>query len=190
MFKFYRMAAQTNLENLVKPGEEILSLADACRTSSFQFMDHTPMTVAIAPDSGYDFPDFLYNDGIPLISPAFKRILDREGVDNLFYKPVYLEDTPVGKREPYILALPPRILAVRQKYMRPMDEDDEFAGKELAKDECGIAHYKVNVSAVGNYRIFKLADVWDTDIIVTHELMKAILSAHLSNVFFVGLEEE
>ena len=72
-----------------------------------------------------------------------------------------------------------------------MDEDGgECEGKELLKDEYGITHYKINASAVGNYRIFKLADVWDNDIIVTQDLMEAIFNAHLSNVFFAEIEED
>ena len=148
-------------------------------------------TVSIAEDSGLTFPDFLYNDGIPLISPTFKRVLDSMGVDNLFYKTIFLDYKPLGRHEPYIMALPPRIRAVRQEYMRLMDEaGDEGEGKELIKDEYGIARYKINASAVGNYRIFKLADVWDTDIIVTGELMEAISNAQLSNVFFAEIEED
>lgn len=191
MAKFYRMTADTNLVDTVKAGEEILSLATACQASGFQFLDRKPLTVSIAEDSGLTFPDFLYNDGIPLISPTFKRVLDSMGVDNLFYKTIFLDYKPLGRHEPYIMALPPRIRAVRQEYMRLMDEaGDEGEGKELIKDEYGIARYKINASAVGNYRIFKLADVWDTDIIVTGELMEAISNAQLSNVFFAEIEED
>ena len=104
-----------------------------------------------------------------------------------------MEYPPLGLRERYILALPPRILAVRNTYMCLMDEDgDESEGKELFKDEYGIAHYRINASAVGNYQIFKLADVWDTDIVVTDKLMRAITSTQptLSNIFFSELEDE
>ena len=191
MAKFYRLRAQSNLEDMVRAGEEILTLSNACQASAFQFLDHKPLTVNIAEDSGLFFPDFLYNDGIPLISPAFKRILDAKGVDNLFYKPIYLDYVPLGRHEPYILALPPRIRAVRQEYMQLIDENGgENEGKELQKDQYGIAHYKINASAVGNYHIFKLADVWDNDIVVTEELMKAISHVALSNVFFDELEED
>lgn len=185
------MTANTNLEDMVRAGEEILTLSFACQTSSFQFLNHERVTVQIAEGSGLEFPDFLYNDGIPLISPKFKKILDSQGVDNLFYKPIYLDDATLGLHEPYILALPPRIRAVRQEYMHLLDEEgDENEGKELLKDEYGIARYKINSSAVGNYRIFKLADVEDTDIVVTRSLMTAISQAALSNIFFSELEED
>ena len=183
------MTANTNLEDIVKPGEEILTLSQACQTSSFQFLNHKPLTVNISEDGGLTFVDFLYNDGIPLISPRFKRLLDSLGVDNLFYKTIYLDYAPLGRHEPYILALPPRIRAVRQEYMQLPDEYGN-EGKELIKDEYGIAQYKINASAVGNYLIFKLADVMDTDIIVTQDLMEAVSKAHLSNVFFAEIEED
>lgn len=191
MAYFYRMTADTNLEDFVRPGEQIRQIAFACQTSSFQFIDHKPMTVEIAEDGGLTFPDFLYNDGVPLISRSFKRILDAQGVDNLFYKPIDLVDAATGIHEEYTLALPPRIRAVREAYMRLLNEDgDKSEGKELIKDEYGIAHYRINASAVGNYRIFKLADVWDYDIIVTEGLMEAITKASLHNVFFSEVEED
>lgn len=191
MVRFYRMTADTNREDLVCPGEQMRQIAFACQTSSFQFIDHKPMTVEIAEDSGLTFPDFLYNDGVPLISRAFKRILDVQGVDNLFYKPIDLVDAATGLHEEYTLALPPRIRAVREEYMRLLDENgDESEGKELIKDEYGIALYRINASAVGNYRIFKLADVWDYDIIVTHSLKEVIKKAGLRNVEFVEVEED
>lgn len=191
MANFYRMTADTNLEEWVQPGEAILSIASACRTSSFQFLDHQPMQVEIAEDGGLGFPDFLYYVGIPLISRRFKRVLDAQGVDNLFYKPIVLTCTPLGQREAYSLALPPRIRAVREEYMQLLDPDgDESEGKELVKDENGIVRYRINASAVGNYHIFKLADVADTDIIVTGGLQKAIADAKLNNVFFSEVEED
>lgn len=191
MAKFYRMTAHTNLEELVRPGDAILQLAEACQTSAFQFLNHHPLEVEIAESGGMTFPDFLYNDGIPLVSRAFRCILDAQGVDNLFYKPIHLLDRDLGLQEPYSLALPPRIRAVREEYMRPLDEaGDESEGKELVKDEYGIARYKINASAVGNYRIFKLADVWDWDIIVIQDLMEAISKAAMSNVFFSEVEED
>ena len=177
MAYFYRMTADTNLDDFVRPGEQIRQIAFACQTSSFQFLDHKPMIVEIAEDGGLIFPDFL--------------ILDAQGVDNLFYKPIDLVDAATGIHEEYTLALPPRIRAVREAYMRLLDEDgDESEGKELIKDEYGIARYRINASAVGNYRIFKLADVWDYDIIVTHSLKEALAKAALSNVDFSEVEED
>lgn len=191
MVRFYRMTADTNLEDFVCPGEQIRQIASACQASCFQFLDHKPMEIEIAEDSGLDFPDFLYNYGVPLISRAFKRVLDAQGVDNLFYKPIDLVDAATGIHEAYTLALPPRIRAVREAYTRLLDEDgDESAGRELIKDEYGIARYRINASVVGNYRIFKLADVWDYDIIVTGGLMEAITKASLHNVFFSEVEED
>ncbi|MDO5296541.1 MAG: hypothetical protein Q4F00_07920 [bacterium] len=188
---FYKMWAHTNLEEFVCPGEEIKVLASACRTSSFQFLDRQPLTVEIEDSGGLTFPDFLYNYDVPLISLRFKKILDKLGVDNLFYKPVYLDCAALGRHEPYILALPPRIRAVRRVYTRLADEDgDESEGRELCRDEHGLKHYKINASEVGNYRIFKLADVIDTDIIVTRDLQAAIKKASLVNVCFSEAEED
>lgn len=189
MSRFYRLTAHTNMEDIVKPGEDITPLVAPCQASSFQFLDHKPLTVEIGEESGLNFPDFLCNDGVPLVSPTFKRVLDLMGVDNLFYKPVYLDYKPLGRHEPYILALPPRIRAVRKEYMRPLGEDSD-EGQELQKDAYGIPRYKINGAAVGNYRIFKLADVWDDDIIITQDLKEALEKAHLRNVLLDEVEED
>ena len=186
MAKFYRMAAHTNVEDFVRPGEQIQPIAFACQTSSFQFLDHAPLAVEISEDGGMTFPDFLYNDGIPLVSYAFKRVLDTQGVDNLFYKPIDLVDAATGIHEEYTLALPPRIRAVRKE---DMHFEEEYEAWELNTDEYGIPRYKINALAVGNYRMFKLADVWNYDIIVTKDLKEAFTKASLQNVFFSEIEE-
>ena len=51
--------------------------------------------------------NFIYENGIPLISQKFKSFLDENKVDNLFYKKLILKTDREEKE--YYLALPPKI---------------------------------------------------------------------------------
>lgn len=176
--RFYRITAG-QAEEYAVPGEGIKTLERGCERSEFQFLTHTPLNVALSENSGLEFPDFLCRFQIPLISDAFKRVLDGAGVDNLFYKAILLTDDTIGTQERYWLALPPRIRCLNRRASTFVD-----AGVGLPKAEKIV----VNPSKVGNYKIFCIEEVVNRDIIITADLKEKIEQAELENILFYPLE--
>lgn len=182
--KFFRMYAEVCVEDYVEPGPELDALVPACFNSEFQFLDHSPLYCSLSDDGGTRFPDFLiYGSSVPLISERFRQALEKEGVDNLFYKSIIMADPDLGIKEYYWLALPPRIdcldKAGSQIEVEPLPCTDEADWPRYAKTII------IAPARVGNYKIFKLPPGYEnTDIIVTDSLRHALLACHLENLYF------
>jgi hypothetical protein len=169
------MSCYKNFEEYVSiiEGQFPKSFVDACNTSEFQHLDKTAISINILENGGI-FPNYMYleNNSIPLISMQLKKLLTKLGVDNLFYKQVNLVEENLGINETYYLALPPRIRCLDDSC--PVEFDGCIDSDNIYIDS----------SRVGNYKIFKLADVLNNDIIVTSTLKDEIESLHLEGIFF------
>ena len=187
--KYYVMYAETAVEEYFKPDDTLKDeLMEGCLYSEFQYLDHKPLESEISEDGGMEFPDFITAGCVPFISDRFKRLLDDLQVDNLFYKPIAFTFSPLGLKEYYYLALPPRINCLNWDESGVQTEENEFlAPTELMREAEDIV---INEYAVGNYKIFKLANVTNQEIIVTEEIKNAIETANLKNVYFAELKGE
>lgn len=184
---FYIMYGESCIEDYVKPGEEADSLLKGCQKSGFQFLDRLPLECSLSEYGGVDFPDFIIHAGcIPLVSESMRQQLDRAGVDNLFYKQVFLADELMGVREPYWLALPPRIDCLAESECAIRTAEDRFG--PLGKNIREVFHIAIDPEKIGNYQIFKLPGEYENqEIIVTEELAKRLQKAGLVNVHFQKL---
>ncbi len=118
----------------------------ACITSEFQKISREPITVRTSDeDGGMEFPDFYYDDAVPLFSESLYDAMKNAGADNLFIKEVTVTDALQGRSQKYILGLPPRIDVL-------------------------TASGVIDESRIGNYLIFKSADVKDPQIYITEKL--------------------
>lgn len=160
--KYYGIGSSSNVGEYLKPGPDLEYLSRPCSMSEFQYLDKTVVYWELDKDSGTVCQDFIYENGIPLISERLKEFFDGFGIDNLFYKKVILQKKDTGMEEPYYLALPPRINCLDFE----KSEIDEVLN---AADEIVIQGDKV-----GRYDIFKLAGVTNTEIIVTGKLASAL----------------
>ena len=187
--KYYRLTAETCVEEYVRPGIELMeSLGTGCANSEFQYLDHDDLEIEIDDASGMEFPDFLLNYSIPLISDRFKKLLDLSQVDNLFYKRVVLTARDLGIKEYYWLALPPRINCLNWQRSQLEVEDNPYVPEqELMRRATNIV---VNSPAVGNYQIFKISFVENQDIIITEALYRVLAKANLTNVYFREMKGE
>ena len=178
---FYELYAETIIEDYAEPGDGLNVLARACRRSEFQFLDRTALDVELSAESGRDFPDFICRDAVPLVSEKFRRALYEAGVDNLFFKRIYL--TAEDVREPYWLALPPRIDCLDMKRSVVEVEDNEFLEPDELLRE--VKKISIDVKKIGNYKIFKLpVEFENQEIVVTESLKSALEEKFLSNVHF------
>lgn len=184
--KFFVMYAETCVEDYVEPGAEIFELERGCLNSEFQFLDKTPLSVEISEDGGIYFPDFILSGTIPLVSTSIKRTLDKFGVDYIFYKPVQLTCSELGRAENYFLALPPRINCLDlQKSIVEVEENKFILPLELIREATKIC---IAENQIGRYDIFKLAGVVNQEIIVTERLKNVLAAGNFENLFFCELE--
>lgn len=129
--------------------------------SEFQYLNHDPIEIEVPLDYGTVFPDYIVADGYaPFISDRLRRLFERQGVQNLFYKKTRLVMKDFDIEELYWFSLPPQINCV----------DPECVDPDL-----GIAlNIRILADRVGNYQIFKLAGVGNQDVVVTRRLQQAI----------------
>ncbi len=185
--KFFVMYAETCVEDYAVPGEEIFQLERACLTSEFQFLDKSPLAVELSDEGGLHFPDFILRGAIPLVSSAVKRVLERCAVDYVFFKPVQLTVTELGRAENFWLALPPRINCLDwERSVFDTEENEFLPPSELIRE---AKKFFIDENKIGRYNIFKLAGVVNQDIIVTEKLKDALEDARLENIFFCETEE-
>lgn len=183
---FYVMYAQSCIAEYAEPGNEINVLKKGCWQSEFQFLDRSPLDVEISEDGGTYFPDFILQNSIPLISHGMKKIFDKFQIDYVFYKPIRLTYSELGRAENYFLALPPRINCLDTSRSVIEVEENEFVlPTELIREAKKIC---IAENQIGRYDIFKLAGVVNQEIIITERLKNALVAEGFENLFFYELE--
>ena len=184
--KFYVMYAQSCVAEYAEPGDEINVLEKGCWQSEFQFLDRSPLDVEISENGGAYFPDFILQNSIPLISHGIKKFFDKFQVDYVFYKPIRLTYSKLGRAENYFLALPPRINCLNMsESVFEVEDTENFFPEMTSKTATKIV---IDRNKVGNYKIFKLPQFFlNAEIIVTEDLKTALENAELSNVNFIEI---
>lgn len=117
--------------------------------NELQFLNREPVEISISEEGGIEYPD-CKNYPLPLFSEKLKTFLDKKGVENIFYKPVYLIDELLEERHLYWLAVVPVINCFDR-------------GKKKIVEE-----------KTGNYKIFRAAERSEELIFVEKELKEKI----------------
>lgn len=165
----YILGAVRYEEDINIDEEKLKPLKKGCRFSEFQYLDRKIINIEISDNGGIEFQDFLLIDNIPIISNKFKNVFEKNGVDNLFFKQINLTMNSVGIKEIYWLALPPRINCL--VFDKSEFDDCNYAEKIVIDDEC-----------IGNYKIFKISNVTNQEIIITKNLKEIIEREDLKGV--------
>ncbi len=147
----YRLVYQSLTNDFIVIDERTFAkIRSACRMSQFQRISTELMDVCSSDEEGgLDFPDFYYDEAVPLFDVRLFEAMKDCGVDNLFEKRVSVTCKLSGEKHDYILGLPPRIDAIREN----------IHGKP-----------EIDSSRLANYLIFKLSGVPDNNIYITEEL--------------------
>lgn len=176
--KYYQLDELHSVAGGIDVGEALDCFAEACCASEFQFLDREPISIEVSPDSGNICQDLIVENHVPLISERMKSIFDERGVDNLFYKKVILTKEDIGMKEIYWLALPPRIKCLNRRR-------SEFEGE----DESHSRAKKIVISTrrVGNYKIFKLDTMRNSEIIITEDLADELKKADLLGLYITEI---
>lgn len=130
--------------------ESFTNIQRACIASEFQKISKGSIEVKTSDElGGMTFPDFLYDDAVPLFSEDVYIEMKKAGVDNLFEKEVVVNDSLQDISKKYILGLPPRIPVT-----------DSFGN--------------IDENKIGSYLIFKVADKPDNNIYIVEKLVKVL----------------
>ncbi len=162
MANYYVLDASRNVKEYISIIDGTKELETACQMSEFQFLTTKAVTIEVDEDSGRIFQDFIYDNGVPVMSDRMKEYMDKLEVDYLFYKKLILTKKELGIEEIYWLALPQRIKCLNKEE----SEIDEILN---IADEIVI-----NQQRVGRFKIFKLADVGNWEIILSEDMAQAL----------------
>lgn len=166
----YRLYYTKLFGSYVEPEENAFGdIQLACMMSEFQKISPEKIQVYASDTSGgLDFPDFYYDDAVPLFSESVYRAMNENGVDNLFVKKVTLTDRIQKKSCMYIMAVPPCIDAV----------DYSLSETECIKDGYNplydVRRLVIDEEKTGNYQIFKLSHITDSSIYINESLKKCL----------------
>lgn len=161
--------------------EEYIEIEERCfdsltiissRQSDFQYLTKEPAVVETSEDGGFEYPDYIWYP-VPLISERFKRVLDNNGIDNVFYKPVYIEDELLEKRTMYWLAVFDAIEC--------LDYEKSLKDEEL---EWSYEKVVINPLKTGRYKVFKCSEINEQDIFFKEDIVRELESLDLKGVRF------
>lgn len=161
IFKMIGGIAQEHIKLNLKEDEQKLLQLNVER-NEVQFIDKNLIEIEVTDDGGIEYPDCL-NEPLPLFSDKLKNILDSNGVNNIFYKPIYLIDNLLDEKHLYWLAVIPHIECF---------------------NENGIDYIP---EKIGNFKIFrdKLQD--DFSIYITEELKNILENENLEGIYFYNI---
>ena len=165
--KYYIMKAyDTTGSEYIYLENELLEehLKEACKNSEFQYVDKNLSVLQLSEESGDQLPDFIYDElnEVPLISCRLKRLFDELDIRSLFYQRLRLESKANHISESYWLAIPMKIGC--------LDYDASDIDEILNEAKRIVINPK-------NVEIFKLANVDNSQIIVTENLKNAVKQA-------------
>ena len=176
--EFYELDSSHSVSEYVEIGDSLADYEEACINSDYHLIDTGVIEAEADPDSGDEFPDFIYHDGVPLISERMKQFFDKQKVDSdsILYKKVILKKSNIAKEEVYWLALPRRIDC--------LDYDKSEIDSVLEE----ASHIHIIKKLVGRYKIFKLAGVTNLEIIITADFAEALKQQHFIGVHIIEIK--
>ena len=121
-----------------------------CMSSEFQRIPLTPISIKTSDENGgMIFPDFIYDDAIPLFSGKVFSEMKKVGTEHMLCIEVSITDEIQDITKQYVLALPPRINVVND-------------------------YGSIDEARCGNYAIFKSSDQSDQQIYITEDMHKVL----------------
>lgn len=176
---FYIMTEDLNNENSIELDKLPENIDKrAILLSELQFITKEPVEIMLTERSGdciTDICDYM----IPLLSDKLKKILDENGVDYFFYKPIYLKHPLTQNRDLYWLSLAPQIDCVNWENSK---YEDALALKNLIK-------FQIKEELTGRFEIFKLKKVQNQFMIVNEKFKQILETKDLNGVKFIRVED-
>ncbi len=176
MSEYYYMSAAAAVESeYIYLDNDRLSeeLSSGCRESEFQYIPEKIGKIFLNDESGDELPDFICDElnNVPLISERLKKLFDEISIKNLYYQRVQLIRERDELSVSYWLAVPPRISCLNKARSR--------INEKWQRAETLV----IDPVRTGSYKIFKIADAMNDEIIVKRELRDLIESKGFTKGF-------
>lgn len=164
------------VEEYITVSDELKDISLNCCASEFQYLTKDSREIILKEKTGTIWPDFIYENGIPLVSKRMKDFLVYNGIDYLFYKKIILKKDYSSEEHEYWLALPAKINCLNLE-------------NSIIDDLLGtVEHFVIDNKRVGRYEIFKLAGVTNLEIIITESLADKIKKEKFIGVYILKLK--
>lgn len=157
--EIFRLIDENAKENILieLDTEEEKKLQKDVEEANLQFIDKTPLELKVSEEGGIDYPDFILRP-LPLFSHKMKSILEENGIDNIYFKPIYLVDELLDEKNLYWLAVIPFV---------------EFFTENTNN---------YDISKIGKYKLFRSYRKSSYKIYITEEIKKLLENANLNGV--------
>lgn len=187
MSGIYALKAFSSAEEYIHLEGEFAQFRLPCMKSEIQFLNRDEVTVSIALEGGLEVPDLIFQDGIHFVSDYFRKLMDKEHIDYVFYKKIRAVSDLLGIHETFWMIIPPRIDCVDLEQSVVNTEWDFENGLVP-----GLEAEKLVLSEkmLGRFQIFKVAGILDNNIYLTEQLMERMQAARLEGVGFWPLQAE
>lgn len=179
--KIYILQSLSSAEEYVRLKGDVSKIKPYVVLSEFQYLDKSSVKMEISEDGGLEFPDLIYHEGIMFASDMFKRFLDSQKIDYLFWKQADIVSEKFGKHEKYWIMVPPRIDCLdveRSSFEKNWDWDNGLLPQLEA------TKIVVDPARVGNFQIFKILGISDNNIYVAKELLDQLEAQNFEGVIF------
>ncbi len=174
----YKLMFHSIVEEYIKLDyEAIESISLSCIASDFHLIDKSDATVETSLDGGTEFPDYYFQNGIPLFSEKLYNDINPYIQKNVLKKKFTIVSKAIREEKKYIMLLPLRIDCIDMKRSEFFDIGDEIPCYD-------VTELFIDESKIGNATFFKLANAVDSGIYVT-ETIKGILEKNSYEGFSV-----
>ncbi len=183
----YILQTTSNTEEyILLEGGFSAELRKASQNSQIQHVDKSEITMHVSNKRGRSIPDITYQDSIILISSRFKSILDRIGIDYVFYKKVYIVGENFGIDEVFYILIPPMVNCIDLNSL-PDDAAEELKNWDASRSitpMIDVDDFEILESALGRFEMFKVFGILDDDIYITDSLYEKLKKENLDGIYF------
>lgn len=146
--------------------------------SEFQHIDKSSVEIKLANSSGEFRPD-VCDYLIPLFSDRLKCLLDKNAIDSIMYKPVYLVCDKTMRKDLYWLSM---VFPINCIDWKNSEKEGDLSLPKLMK-------FSIKDGCIGRFKIFKIGRVQNQLIVVTEDLYEVLQKQELHGVKFINTKD-
>lgn len=181
----YVLKVTSNSKEYIKIDGNIANIRIPIMKSEVHLLTKERVVFDILDSGGREIPDFLYHEGILLVSDRVKEFFDSKDMDYFFYKEAILQSKSLSIYERFWIVVPPRIDCVDMSKCEINLDSYDYLNGIIPMFEC--ENILLSEKLIGRFTMFKVLGVLDNNIYVTNNLNEEMMK-NFSGVCFVNLQ--